>query len=86
MSRDGAAADENWPRTSRRRRVDAYRDYVSARERTVDFLITLVPRANDLPTAAQRRRIPTQISNYLDRRVLEFLRTSTLGDASAVAR
>ena len=65
---------------------DAYRDYVSAREKTVDYLLTLVPRVNEILTPAQRRRIPAQISNYLDRRVLEFLRTSTLGDASAVAR
>jgi hypothetical protein len=65
---------------------DAYRDYVSARERTVDYLITLLPQVNDLLTSAQRRRIPRQIANYLDRRVLEFLRTSTLGDASGVAR
>jgi len=65
---------------------DAYHDYVLAREKTVDYLITLVPHANGLLTSSQRRRIPTQISNYLDRRVLEFLRTSTLGDASAVAR
>jgi hypothetical protein len=65
---------------------DAYRDYVGARERTVDYLLTLLPNVNDLLTSAQRRRIPRQIANYLDRRVLEFLRTSTLGDASAVAR
>ena len=65
---------------------EAYAEYVSARERTVDYLITLVPQVNDLLTSAQRRRIPRQIANYLDRRVLEFLRTSTLGDASTVAR
>ena len=65
---------------------EAYHDYVAAREKTVDYLITIVPRVNELLTSSQRRRIPTQISNYLDRRVLEFLRTSTLGDASAVAR
>jgi hypothetical protein len=65
---------------------EAYRDYVSARERTVDFLITLIPRVNGLLTSAQRRRIPRQISNYLDRRVLEFIRTSTLGDASIVVK
>ncbi|HEY6828612.1 MAG TPA: carboxypeptidase-like regulatory domain-containing protein [Gemmatimonadaceae bacterium] len=65
---------------------EAYADYVSARERTVDYLLTLIPHANGLLTAAQRRRIPRQIANYLDRRVLEFLRSSTLGDASTVAR
>src|SRR5678810_1190608 len=30
---------------------EAYRDYVSARERTVDFLITLIPRVNGLLTS-----------------------------------
>jgi hypothetical protein len=65
---------------------EAYAEYVSAREKTIDYLITLVPRVNDLLTATQRRRIPRQIANYLDRRVLEFLRSSTLGDASTVAR
>ena len=61
---------------------EAYREYVSAREKTVDYLISLIPRVNDLLTSAQRRRIPKQIANYLDRRVLEFIRTATLGDAS----
>jgi len=65
---------------------EAYRNYVSARERTVDYLITLVPRVNGLLTSAQRRRIPRQIANYLDRRVLEFIRTSTLGDGSIVVK
>jgi len=64
----------------------AYARYVSARERTVDYLLTLVPDANGLLTGAQRRRLPLQISNYLDRRVLKFLRSSTLGDSSPFAR
>jgi hypothetical protein len=64
----------------------AYARYVSARERTVDYLLTLVPDANGLLTDAQRRRLPLQISNYLDRRVLKFLRSSTLGDGSPFAR
>jgi hypothetical protein len=61
---------------------EAYARYVSARERTVDFLLTLVSGATELLTDAQRRRLPPQISNYLDRRVLEFLRSSTLGEFS----
>jgi hypothetical protein len=65
---------------------EAYARYVSARERTVDYLLTLVPHANGLLTDAQRRRLPLQISNYLDRRVLKFLRSSTLGDGSPLAR
>jgi hypothetical protein len=65
---------------------EAYARYVSARERTVDFLLTLVPYATGILTDAQRRRLPLQISNYLDRRVLEFLRSSTLGDGGLLAR
>ncbi|HEY5060725.1 MAG TPA: hypothetical protein VII52_04265, partial [Gemmatimonadaceae bacterium] len=63
---------------------EAYDRYVSARARTVDFLITLVPDAKRVLTPAQRRRLPRQIANFLDERVLRFLRTSTSGDASAV--
>jgi hypothetical protein len=65
---------------------EAYARYVSARERTVDYLLVLVPSVNELLTDAQRRRLPSQISNYLDRRVLKFLRSSTLGDASSLSR
>ena len=65
---------------------EAYARYVSARERTVDCLLALVPAANGVLTDAQRRRLPLQISNYLDRRVLKFLRSSTLGDGSGVGR
>jgi hypothetical protein len=59
--------------------ADAYGRYVSARERTVDFLLTLVPDAKGVLTASQRRLLPLQISRYLDRRVLDFLRSSTTG-------
>ena len=64
--------------------TEAYGRYVSARERTVDFLLSIAPHASGLLTPSQRRKLPIQISNYLDRRVLEFLRSSTLGDASPV--
>lgn len=67
-------------------RGEAYARYVSARERTVDFLLTLVPDAKAVLTESQRRRLPLQISNYLDRRVLEFLRSSTAGDSSPFGR
>jgi hypothetical protein len=60
---------------------DAYRRYVSARERTVDFLLGLVPDAKRVLTASQRRKLPPQIANYLDERVLKFLRSSTAGNA-----
>jgi hypothetical protein len=62
----------------------AYDRYVSARERTVDFLLTVAPDAKSLLTASQRRKLPPQVSNYLDERVLRFLRSSTAGDNSSV--
>lgn len=65
---------------------EAYTQYVSARERTVDYLITLVPRVEDVLTPSQRRRLPLQISNYLNQRVLRFLRSSSVGDGSAIGR
>jgi hypothetical protein len=64
------------------RRGEAYDRYVSARERTVDYLLTLVPDARKLLTSSQRRKLPMQISNYLDERVLRFLRSSSTGDNS----
>ncbi|MDB4915533.1 MAG: hypothetical protein JWM95_3177 [Gemmatimonadetes bacterium] len=63
---------------------EAYDRYVGARERTVDFLLTLVPLAKAILTDAQRRKLPPQLANYLDERVLRFLRSSTAGDNSAV--
>jgi hypothetical protein len=63
---------------------DAYGRYVRARERTVEYLLTLVPHAKQVLTSAQRRKLPPQISNYLDERVLKFLRSSTAGDNSGV--
>jgi hypothetical protein len=65
---------------------EAYDRYVSARERTVDYLLTLAPDAKSLLTASQLRKLPLQISNFLDRRVLQFLRSSTAGDGSPFSR
>jgi hypothetical protein len=62
------------------RPADAYARYVSARERTIDYLLTLFPGVKGILTPSQERQLPLQIANYLDRRVLEFLRSSTLGD------
>ncbi|MEP6762842.1 MAG: carboxypeptidase-like regulatory domain-containing protein [Gemmatimonadaceae bacterium] len=62
----------------------AYDEYVIAREKTVDYLITLVPDVKKLLTASQKRKLPQQIMNYLDVRVLKFLRSSSSGDGSAV--
>ncbi len=55
---------------------DAYSRYVSARERTIDYLMTLVPAATGVLTGTQRRQLPPQIANYLDLRVLRYLRSS----------
>ena len=60
----------------------AYDEYVIAREKTVDYLMTLVPDVTKLLTASQKRKIPQQIMNYLDVRVLKFLRSSSSGDGS----
>ena len=62
----------------------AYDRYVSARERTVDFLLTLVPAAKGVLTPRQRRELPMQVANFLDERVLKFLRSSSAGDASSI--
>ncbi len=59
---------------------DAYGRYVSARERTVDYLLLMVPAARALLTASQLRQLPAQISAYLDTRALAFLRSSTSGN------
>ena len=83
-------ADSIWTPVSRLLRAlpdvysqgEAYSRYVSARERTVDYLLTLVADAKGVLTASQRRRLPPQISNYLDERVLKFLRSSSAGDNS----
>ncbi|MGV3711275.1 MAG: hypothetical protein ACO1Q7_20815, partial [Gemmatimonas sp.] len=58
----------------------AYNQYVHAREQTVDYLMTLVPHVKDLLTGTQKRKLPLQISNYLDVRVLRFLRSSSAGE------
>ena len=57
----------------------AYDQYVTAREKTVDYLMTLVPEVNRLLTKAQKRRLPLQILNFLDIRVLKFMRSSSAG-------
>ena len=58
----------------------AYAQYVQAREQTVDFLMTLVPDVKKLLTGTQKRKLPLQIANYLDVRVLKFLRSSSSGE------
>jgi hypothetical protein len=61
----------------------AYAEYVAAREKTVDYLITLVPHVKELLTKSQKRKLPPQLANYLDERVLKFLRSSSAGDGGA---
>ena len=58
----------------------AYARYVAAREQTMDYLIALAPAVRGLLTPAQKRRLPPIVLNYLDDRVLEFLRSSSAGD------
>ncbi len=66
--------------------AEAYARYVVARERTVDYLLTLVPYAKGVLSGSQQRKLPLQISNFLDRRVLQFLRSSSAGDARPLSR
>ncbi len=66
--------------------ADAYAHYVTAREQTVDYLLHTVAGVKEILTPAQRRRLPPQVSNYLDERVLRFLRSSTVGDNVGILR
>ena len=59
---------------------EAYQQYVRAREQTVDYLIQIAPDVRGLLTSAQKRKLPAIILNYLDDRVLKFLRSSSAGD------
>jgi hypothetical protein len=78
MARELAALPEWYDRG------EAYARYVRAREATVDYLLGVVGAARDVLTPSQRRRLPPQIAVYLDRRVLEFLRSSSAGDVGRV--
>ena len=46
----------------------------------MDYLIGIVPDVRGLLTPAQKRKLPSIILNYLDDRVLKFLRSSSAGD------
>lgn len=59
---------------------EAYNEYVRAREQTMDFLIGIAPDVRSLLTPAQKRKLPSVLLNYLDDRVLTFLRSSSAGD------
>jgi len=59
---------------------EAYHKYVMAREQTMDYLIGIAPDLRGLLTPDQKRKLPSVILNYLDDRVLKFLRSSSAGD------
>ena len=46
----------------------------------MDYLIAIAPDVRGLLTPAQKRKLPSIILNYLDDRVLKFLRSSSAGD------
>jgi hypothetical protein len=58
---------------------DAYERYRTAREATVDALITLAPAIKSLLTSEQWRRLPTTVTPYLDARYLASVRSGTAG-------
>ena len=62
---------------------EAYKQYVVAREQTMDYLIAIAPDVSSLLTPAQKRKLPSIILNYLDDRVLKFLRSSSAGDGGS---
>ncbi len=53
---------------------DAYDRYLRARRAQVDLLITTVKAISDLLTAEQKRKLPPQITQYLDPRFLDLIR------------
>lgn len=57
----------------------AYDRYKTARESSVDLLITLAPEIKGLLTAEQRRKLPAFIASYLDTRYLASIRSGTAG-------
>jgi hypothetical protein len=88
------AGDSLWTPTSRSlsalpadyNKGEAYSKYVRTRERTMDYLILLAPNVKGILTPSQWRKLPIQITAYLDEAVLKFLRSSSSGDISAFVR
>ena len=60
----------------------AYDQYKSAREHSVDLLIALAPGINNLLTADQKRKLPSLVQSYLDKRYLQGIRSGTAGDTA----
>ena len=59
---------------------EAYHMYKSAREASVDLLITLAPRISALLTSDQKRKLPPLVASHLDRRYLAGIRSGTTGN------
>ncbi|HEV2735331.1 MAG TPA: carboxypeptidase-like regulatory domain-containing protein, partial [Longimicrobiaceae bacterium] len=56
---------------------DAYLRYREARRKQIDMLMAMGPTVRGLLTPAQRRKLPAQILNLLDRRYLVSIRNGT---------
>jgi hypothetical protein len=56
---------------------DAYRAYLQARRAQVDLLMAIGPAVRDLLTPEQRRKLPPDVLNQLDRRYLASIRSGT---------
>jgi hypothetical protein len=57
----------------------AYREYQQAREATVDALTRIAPLVRSLLSPVQLRRVPTNVTAYLDTRYLASVRSGTAG-------
>jgi hypothetical protein len=56
---------------------EAYGQYIRAREATADLMMKYAPVVKRLLTASQRRKLPPQIMNFLDKRYLMAIRSGT---------
>ena len=63
---------------------DAYRRYRVAREASVDMLIRIAPDLKRLLTSEQRRKLPANITSFLDTRYLAAIRSGTAGGAGGM--
>ena len=61
----------------------AYARYKRAREATVDLLKKVAPEIKTLLSDAQRRKLPTIVTSYLDQRYLTAIRSGTAGAGGA---
>jgi hypothetical protein len=56
---------------------DAYGRFLSARRAQIDMLMEIGPAVRALLTPAQRRKLPTGLTNFLDPRYLTLIRDGT---------